>query len=82
MHLIKEIYLIKRNFLNFFSIALSPMATSLHQVSPDEILIDFLIENPCLWDKSDHDFRNRNLKDFKWKEVASRMNMAGKFTKK
>lgn len=64
--------------LNIFSIASSPMPTNLNQPSPDEILIDFLIENPCLWDKSDHDFRNRNLKDFKWKEVASRINMAGK----
>lgn len=55
------------------------MTTNLHGVSPDEVLIDFLIENPCLWDKSDHDFRNRNMKDFKWKEVANRMNMAGKW---
>lgn len=67
--------------MDIFSITSSPMATNSHQISPDEILIDFLIENPCLWDKSDHDFRNRNLKDFKWKEVAGRMNMAGKFNK-
>lgn len=44
----------------------------------DEILINYLITNPCLWDKSDLDFRNRGLKEFKWKEVASKMNMPGK----
>lgn len=46
--------------------------------SHDEILIDFLIDNPCLWDKSDHDFRNRVKKEYKWKEVAQQINMAGK----
>lgn len=62
----------------YFSIVSPAVESNLSQVSHDEILIDFLIDNPCLWDKSDSNFRNRILKDLKWKDVASRINMAGK----
>lgn len=51
------------------------------QMRYDEILIEFLIQNPCLWDKSDSNFRNRLLKDLKWKDIASKMNMAGMYLK-
>lgn len=47
--------------------------------SHDEILIQYLILNPCLWDKSNAGFRNRSLKDAKWKEVASRIGMSGEY---
>lgn len=47
--------------------------------SHDEQLIEFLIENPCLWDKSNCGFRNRALKDAKWKEIATRIRMSRKF---
>lgn len=50
------------------------------QMRYDEILIEFLIQNPCLWDKSDTNFRNRTLKDHKWKDIASKMNMAGMYS--
>lgn len=47
------------------------------QSTQDEILIDFLIKHPCLYDKSDREFRNRSLKELKWKEVANKINMGG-----
>lgn len=47
--------------------------------SHDEILIQYLILNPCLWDKSNAGFRNRSLKDAKWKEIASRIRMSGEY---
>lgn len=47
--------------------------------SHDEILIQYLILNPCLWDKSNAGFRNRSLKDAKWKEIASRIRMSGEW---
>lgn len=48
--------------------------------SHDEILIQYLILNPCLWDKSNSGFRNRSLKDAKWKEIATKIRMSGEFT--
>ncbi|XP_031629237.1 uncharacterized protein LOC116344704 [Contarinia nasturtii] len=45
------------------------------QSSNDETLIEYLIKHPLLWNKSHIEFRNRSLKEFKWKEIANKMNM-------
>lgn len=39
----------------------------------DEKIVDFLIANPCLWDKNRNEFRVSIIKDAKWKEIAAQL---------
>lgn len=47
--------------------------------SLDEVLIDYLIKNSFLWDKSNQSYRNRAMKDTKWKEIADKLNLTSTF---
>lgn len=59
---------------------LTPSEDKSASVSHDEVLIDYLIENSFLWDKSNSSYRNRALKDSKWNEIADKLHLTGKFS--
>ena len=54
-------------------------------VNVDEIIIDFVRENHCLYDKRDVDFKNINKKKELWKKISEilknlyEVNISGKF---
>lgn len=54
-------------------------------LSVDEIIIDFVRENHCLYDKRDVNFKNINKKKELWKQISETLknlydvNMSGKF---
>lgn len=61
--------------LSFFSASTSEEKPT----SLDEVLIDYLIKNSFLWDKSNQSYRNRTLKDSKWKEIADKLSLTSIF---
>lgn len=46
----------------------------------DEVLVDLLVNNPILWDKNLPSFRNRELKERTWDNIANQLNVNGRIS--